>query len=67
MTLIAGLTFKLTLRDTDLACGDTMMLERVGLSRVAADKAANLGGEDPSAVSCLQTASIPDARTGNDA
>ena len=44
------------------------MLERVGLSRVAADKAANLGGEDPSAVSCLiQTASLPDARTGNEA
>jgi hypothetical protein len=37
-------------------------------SQVAADKAASLGGESPSAVSCLiQTASIPDARKGNDA
>jgi hypothetical protein len=37
-------------------------------SRVAADKAASLGGESPTAVSCLiRTASMPDACTGNDA
>jgi len=37
-------------------------------SRVAADKAASLGGENPTAVNCLiQTASMPDARNGNDA
>jgi hypothetical protein len=44
----------------------------IGIQRVevpgAADKAASLGGENPSAVNCLiQTASIPDARNGNDA
>ena len=37
-------------------------------SREAADKAASLEGENPTAVNCLiQTASIPDARNGNDA
>jgi hypothetical protein len=37
-------------------------------SRVAADKAASLGGENPTAVNCLlQTASMPDARKGNGA
>src|SRR5215475_2003486 len=36
--------------------------------RVAADKAASLGGENPTAVNCLiQTASLPDARNGNGA
>jgi hypothetical protein len=35
-------------------------------SRVAADKAASLGGENPTTVNCLiQTVSIPDARNGN--
>jgi hypothetical protein len=57
----------LMVTDPPYGCSDASCCSSGCETRVAADKAASLGGENPSAVSCLiQTASIPDARNGND-